>query len=185
MLPFKDDLQISYQKAYHFAARAHGNQLYPGTEISYIMHLSFVSMEILVAHTHHPIERPKLAIQCALLHDTLEDTHLNRDALLAEFSSDVVRGVEALSKNLTLPKPEQMSDSLTRIRACPPEIGMVKLADRISNLQAPPSYWSREKCQRYHQEASLILDQLGHNHPYLKQRLANQIETYTQYTFQE
>ena len=182
MLPFKDDLQTSYQKAYHFAARAHGNQLYPGTQISYIMHLSFVSMEILIAHTYHPIDRPKLAIQCALLHDTLEDTHLDRDALLAEFNSDVVGGVEALSKNLNLPKSQQMSDSLIRIKACPSEVGMVKLADRISNLQAPPSHWSKEKCRRYHQEASLILDQLGHNHPYLKQRLAAQIEVYRQYT---
>ena len=182
MSPFKDTLQLSYQKAYHFAARAHGNQLYPGTQISYIMHLSFVSMEILVAHAHHPIAHPELAVQCAILHDTLEDTHLTRDALSSEFSEDVVRGVEALSKNVDLPKSEQMSDSLTRIKACPAEVGMVKLADRISNLQAPPSYWTREKCQYYREEASLILNQLGHTHPYLKHRLATQIKAYHRYT---
>ena len=182
MLPFEDDIQISYQQAYHFAARAHGDQLYPGTQISYIMHLSFVSMEILVAHTYHPMDHPKLAIQCALLHDTLEDTYLNRDALLMDFNSDVVHGVEALTKNINLPKSEQMLDSLTRIKECPLEVGMVKLADRISNLQTPPSYWTKEKCRRYYHEASLILDQLGHTHPYLKQRLATQIEVYQKYT---
>ena len=52
----KGEVQEAYLRAYHFAARAHGDQLYPGTQISYIMHLSFVSMEVLAAlavETHH------------------------------------------------------------------------------------------------------------------------------------
>ena len=180
---FNDSLQKGYQKAYHFAAHAHQKQLYPGTDISYIMHLSFVSMEVLLAHTHSTLDQPQLAIQCALLHDVLEDTPLTREDLLAEFSADVVRGVEALTKNVTLPKADQMSDSLQRIKACVPEIAMVKLADRISNLQPPPSYWTKEKCQRYHTEALLILDELGCAHPYLKQRLSTQIESYMSFAY--
>ena len=146
------------------------------------MHLSFVSMEILVAHEQHPLNHPHLAIQCALLHDTLEDTPISREIILAEFGPDVVKGVEALTKNETLPKADRMLDSLRRIQECPPEIGMVKLADRISNLQPPPAYWTQEKCRRYQKEAYLILDYLGSTHPYLKWRLEQQIQSYTAFT---
>ena len=41
--------QNAYIEAYRFAAEAHVGQLHPGTEISYLMHLGFVSMELLAA----------------------------------------------------------------------------------------------------------------------------------------
>jgi (p)ppGpp synthase/HD superfamily hydrolase len=177
-------LQRAYFKAYHFAAKAHGDQLYPGTQSSYIMHLSFVSMEILHALHYHQSQHTQhthfgsLAIQCALLHDVLEDTEMSADVLQKEFGSDITQGVMALSKNLMLPKSEQMLDSLQRIRQQSHEVWMVKLADRISNLQAPPNYWTLDKCQRYKAEAETILDHLGDACPYLSQRLSYQIECY-------
>ena len=136
--------QEAYLKAYHFAAEAHQGQLVPGTSISYIMHLSFVSMEVVHAlHDHqrlqtHKIHIPTLAIQCALLHDVLEDTETDADQLQAEFGLEVTQGVMALTKDFNLTKSAQMPDSLHRIRQQPLEVWMVKLADRISNLQRPP-----------------------------------------------
>ncbi|NTV65521.1 MAG: bifunctional (p)ppGpp synthetase/guanosine-3',5'-bis(diphosphate) 3'-pyrophosphohydrolase, partial [Oscillochloris sp.] len=41
--------QERYLAAYHFAARAHHGQIYPGTELPYSLHLAFVSMEVLAA----------------------------------------------------------------------------------------------------------------------------------------
>ena len=60
-----------YLKACRFAAEAHQGQLYPGTELPYLMHLNLVSMEILAALSAEPGHDGNLAVQCALLHDTL------------------------------------------------------------------------------------------------------------------
>jgi (p)ppGpp synthase/HD superfamily hydrolase len=38
---------------------------------------------------------------------------------------------------------------------------MVKLADRITNLQPPPGYWDAEKIERYREEGRAILNELG------------------------
>lgn len=55
---------------------------------------------------------------------------------------------------------------------------MVKLADRITNLQPPPHYWSREKIQNYKKEAELILEHLGTSNKYLADRLKEKIDGY-------
>ncbi|WP_207714014.1 hypothetical protein [Scytonema sp. UIC 10036] len=67
-------LQETYIKTYRLAALAHLGQKVPGTEISYIQHLSFVSMEIIAALNVETERDGNLAVQCALLHDTIEDT---------------------------------------------------------------------------------------------------------------
>lgn len=46
--------QKIYAKTYRFAAVAHHGQLFPGTELPYIMHVSFVSMEVIAALAHEP-----------------------------------------------------------------------------------------------------------------------------------
>lgn len=55
--------QESYIKAYIFAAHAHQGQKFPGTNIPYIMHLSFVSMEIIAALNAEKEHDGDLAIQ--------------------------------------------------------------------------------------------------------------------------
>lgn len=70
--------QEKYIKAYKFAARAHQGQNIPGSEIPYIMHPSFVCMEVIAAlsvEKEVSVEKEldgDLAIQCALLHDTFQ-----------------------------------------------------------------------------------------------------------------
>jgi len=66
--------QDKYITAYKFAAEAHNGQLVPGTTLPYIMHVSFVAMEITAALSVEQVDKPDLAVQCALLHDTIEDT---------------------------------------------------------------------------------------------------------------
>jgi (p)ppGpp synthase/HD superfamily hydrolase len=55
---------------------------------------------------------------------------------------------------------------------------MVKLADRISNLQAPPHYWSKQKITQYREEAKTILMALTNKNEYLHNRLTQKIENY-------
>jgi (p)ppGpp synthase/HD superfamily hydrolase len=170
--------QELYIKAYRFAAQAHRRQIYPGTELPYIMHLSFVSMEILAALSVESGRDGDLAVQCALLHDSIEDTATTYADLAAQFGVNVADGVLALSKNPALEKSQQLTDSLQRIRSQPPEIWMVKLADRISNLQPPPPHWTTEKISRYRDEAIEIHTTLQAASPFLALRAIEKIAHY-------
>ena len=171
-------LQDAWLAAWSFAARAHRTQKLPGHDLPYVVHLGAVAMEILVAHHERAFARPIVAVQCALLHDTLEDTDTEEAALLAGFGVEVTAGVRALTKNPSLPKAEAMTDSLRRIRAQPVEVWAVKLADRISNLGPPPAHWSPERIADYRAEAQMILDALGEGHAPLAARLARRIADY-------
>jgi (p)ppGpp synthase/HD superfamily hydrolase len=173
--------QDNYIKTYKFVANAHRGQLVPDTDIAYIMHLSFVSIEVMAALRTEPGHDENLAVQCALLHDVIEDTEMTYQHVLKEFGSAVAEGVLALSKDKTVEKSRQMADSLRRIRQQPPEIWMVKLADRITNLQAPPSYWTKDKIATYGAEAREILNALKDASDFLASRLHEKINAYKVY----
>ena len=78
-------------------------------------------------------------------------------------------------------KAEQLNDSIVRILQQPQEIQLVKLADRISNLQIPPFYWSKERTKRYWEQSKMIHDKLKSASSFLEKRLAGKIEQYKQY----
>ncbi|HLJ55351.1 MAG TPA: HD domain-containing protein [Chthonomonadaceae bacterium] len=173
--------QDTYLKAYLFAANAHLGQLVPGTEISYLMHLSIVAMEVIAALRHEPGHEEELAVQCALLHDVIEDTAVTFEQVATAFGPAVAAGVGALTKRKQASKAEAMADSLSRIRQQPREVWLVKLADRICNLQPPPHYWTSEKRIAYREEARQILEALGGASAYLAARLAHKIDAYGDY----
>jgi len=58
---------------------------------------------------------------------------------------------------------------------------MVKLADRITNLDAPPHYWSREKRQKYRDEALTIAEALGSASAALDARIRSRATAYERY----
>ncbi|WP_428266658.1 HD domain-containing protein [Haliangium sp.] len=168
-----------YLTAYRFAAEAHRGQTVPGTDgLPYLMHLSLVCMEVMSALAVEPGDDPDLAIQCALLHDVIEDTDVTHEQVLASFGRAVADGVQALSKDPGLPKAERMADSLARIQAQPRAVWLVKLADRITNLAPPPASWSADKRARYRDEAGRILAALGGASAYLSARMQARIEAY-------
>ena len=173
--------QEIYIKALLFAANAHNGQKVPGTELPYLTHLTMVSMEVMAALVVEEGLDGNLAIQCSLLHDVLEDTAVEYNALQDIFGEAVASGVQALTKHDDLPKHEKMADSLTRIRQQPKEVWMVKLADRITNLQPPPKHWTTEKMQSYQIEAQQIYDVLHGASPFLATRLKQKIDNYDQY----
>ncbi|MGG8498067.1 HD domain-containing protein [Tenacibaculum sp. TC6] len=175
-------IQEVYQKAMKFAGEKHSHQKVPGTQANYLLHISNVAMEILLAYTNKPSFDVALAVQMAILHDTLEDTATTFDELYTTFGAEVAMGVQALTKNKELPsKREGMLDSLNRINALSKEVGMVKLADRITNLQEPPSHWNTDKIIKYREEAMLIAEGLRNKNEYLHQRLQQKIEEYASY----
>ncbi len=173
--------------AWRFAADAHHGQTVPGSQRPYIVHVGAVAMEVGNAIARRSelgsaVARPDLAIQCALLHDVVEDTQVTLAQLRAEFGDAVADGVAALSKDPSVgDKPAQMRDSLARIRAQPHEVWMVKLGDRITNLERPPKFWTPDKIRAYRAEAGLILAQLGAACPVLAARLEAKIADYQRY----
>ncbi len=170
--------QDGYLKALSFAAEAHAGQVVPGTKLPYLLHVNLVAMEVIAALRRESVHDQELAVQCALLHDVVEDTEITLDQLRAAFGPAVANGVLALSKDKGLPKDQQLNDSLRRIREQPAEIWIVKLADRITNLQPPPAHWSREKISGYRDEAIVIHASLKDASEVLATRILQKIEAY-------
>lgn len=175
-----------YKKAWDFATVAHGKQTYGGSEegirVPYINHIASVAMELTWGLQCVPDSHHNLAITCALLHDTVEDTAVTYSDILQKFGKNVADGVMSLTKNEQLPsKDQQMLDSLDRIKQQPSEIWMVKIADRITNLYHPPHYWKKDKILRYQQEAKIIYNHLHKSNQLLAERLKAQIKEYSHF----
>lgn len=171
--------QEIYQKAIKFAGEKHKNQKVPGTQANYLLHISNVAMEVILAYKMNNEFDINYAIQLALLHDTLEDTKTEFSELVEEFGEKVALGVQALTKNTNLTtKKDSMIDSLHRINQLEKEVGIVKLADRITNLQKPPKHWTKDKIQNYLSEAKLISELLKDKNEYLTNRLQLKIKEY-------
>lgn len=177
--------QTLYQKTIKFAGEKHSKQKVPGSNANYLLHLSNVAMEILIASYNTKNFDREFAIQVALLHDILEDTNTTFKKLESMFGFKVSKAVAALSKNSDLPKEQQMQDSLNRIKELQPEVWAVKLADRITNLQPPPSHWDSDKKEKYLDQAKLILKELKGANEYLEKRLESKIEEYKKYILKQ
>lgn len=172
--------QDIYQRTIKFAAQKHtdNNQTISGTNLPYIVHLSNVAMEIFIAAGKTKNFNLEFAIQISLLHDILEDTEVTFDELENEFGKIIAVSVLALTKQPNLSKEERMMDSLQRIKQQSKEVWAVKLADRITNLQHPPHFWSVEKIKKYKEEAKTILHELNGGNEYLENRLREKIKDY-------
>ena len=182
-----------YVAALWFAAARHHGQTVPGTERPYLVHVTSVAAEVIAALPGSGLDAD-LAVVCALLHDTLEDTAGSdgerrelADDLADRFGPAVRDGVAALSKRdrdddgAPIAKADRMADSLRRIREQPHAVWAVKLADRITNLAPPPPHWPLAKCAAYRAEAQVIVDALADASPALAARLRARIASYARY----
>jgi (p)ppGpp synthase/HD superfamily hydrolase len=176
-----DELQDIWQ----LVSDLHNGQKYggpnKGEQIEYINHIGSVTFEILKAIEMDEELDSDLAIKCAVLHDTIEDTELSIQEIKNKFGENVANGVLALTKTDDDSIEDKMIDSLARIKKQPKEIWAVKMADRICNLYAPPFYWNNAKKKSYLEEAKLIHDELKLGSSYLANRLADKIERYKKF----
>jgi (p)ppGpp synthase/HD superfamily hydrolase len=180
-----------YRNALYFACKAHDGQKMssslPNIEFPYFLHITEVMTETLIAfqetlkNTTDKNLNQNLGVLVAILHDTVEDTAVTLEEIENQFGEEVKNGVWAMTKDETLPKEEQMSNSLEKLLREPKEVQFVKLADRIVNLKEPPHYWNVEKKKKYQKEAQFILEKLGKANEYLAKRLEEKIKNYEQY----
>jgi hypothetical protein len=169
--------QDAFLAALAFAAERHGAQMTPGG-LPYVTHLSWVAQEVMAALAVEPGLDGTLAVTAAVLHDVIEDTDTTAEMVAERFGQEVAQAVLALSKAPDLPKERRMPDSLNRIRRQPPEVWMVKMADRIANLGPPPGHWTPERIAGYRTEAGTILTALRDASPFLARRLELRLSLY-------
>ncbi len=175
------DIQTLYQETIKFAAEKHASQKVKGSKLPYIVHLSNVAMEIfMAARKTHGFDLG-YALQVALLHDTIEDTPTTRVELEKVFGKDIADAVWALTRDSRLLEDYRLSDSLAKTKKCPREAWAVKLADRITNLQAPPKSWTKTHIREYLYDSKQILAALHGANEYLEKRLEQKIEEYNHY----
>lgn len=116
-------------RARSFAVWAHGTQTY-GNNLPYSYHLDSVHG---VAARFDPALEVLLA---AYLHDVVEDTHVSIGAIEDVFGADVAKLVAAVTN---APGPNRHARHILtypKIRAAGPNAVLLKLCDRIANVNA-------------------------------------------------
>lgn len=174
------------QNVWQLVSKLHDGQKYGGfnenERVEYLNHIGSVVFEVLNAVRYTENMNADLAIKCAMLHDTIEDTEMKYEKVIDLFGNQVASGVLALTKDDKIEdSSEKMLDSLRRIKQHPVEVWAVKMADRISNLQEPPFYWNDDKKLKYIAEAEIIYNELKDGNEYLANRLKIKIKEYNRF----
>lgn len=119
----------AWQQAASFAARAHQGQMRKDGKTPYVAHVVRVAMTVRdVFGCDDPV-----ALCTAFLHDTIEDTATDYDAIDHRFGAEVADCVAAMSKNMLLPEHAREEDYDARLATAPWQARIVKLADVYDN----------------------------------------------------
>ena len=76
-----------------------------------------------------------VAIQAALLHDTVEDTDTTIEEIITEFGNDVARVVQEVTDDRSLPKGQRKQMQVDTVAGKSDRAKLVKLADKLYNLR--------------------------------------------------
>ncbi len=154
-------------KAYKFALMAHKNQKRDSGD-PYLIH------PVAVADILSDLKLDSATITTGLLHDTIEDTKVTYQNVVAEFGkeiADLVDGVTKISelegKVIENSKAENMR-KLILATSKDIRVLLVKLADRLHNMRTLDSISNEDKKKRIAQETMEIYaplaDRMGMNH---------------------
>lgn len=105
----------------------------------------------------------------ALVHDVLEERPLDaayfEQRIAHELGADAARHVRWLSDKPGRSTERRKQDQLRKLRHAPWPVRVVKLADRLTNLQSGPAPgWGIAKTQAYAEHSLALLDVLGQAH---------------------
>lgn len=118
-----------WQKAASYAARAHQGQLRKDGKTPYTAHPFRVAMTVRDVFGCDD----EVAICCALLHDTIEDTATDYDDIDRRFGEQVADAVAAMTKNMLLREDQREPEYDQRLANAPWQARLVKLADVYDN----------------------------------------------------
>ena len=140
------DIQI-VARAADFAAQRHTRQRRKGeAEEPYFNHLAHVAALLADAGADANL------VAAGYLHDTIEDQRVTHAELVEAFSLDVADLVTHVTDEETLLKDHRKRLQVEHAPHLPPRAQMLKMADKISNLNAlltsPPKHWSAHRLLR-------------------------------------
>jgi len=103
-------------------------------------------------------------IAAAILHDTVEDTDATVDDIEEQFGTAIRDIVIEVTDDKSMSSPDRKRLQIEHAATLCHEAKLVKLADKISNLQdiiaSPPVKWSLERKREYFDWAKAVIDQL-------------------------
>jgi len=165
-----DELTGNLLKAIHFSAVKHRDQRRRDLVRSpYINHPLEVTRLLWEAGV-----RDEVVLIASMLHDTLEDTKTSAEEICAEFGAEVLSVVQEVTDNKALPKQRRKQLQIEHAPHISPKAKLVKLADKISNVQdllySPPHRWDLERKQKYLLWTEKVVAGLRGVNPALEQR---------------
>jgi (p)ppGpp synthase/HD superfamily hydrolase len=179
-------------RALVLAARAHRHQLRKGSDTPYVQHPAHVAILLLKCGL------PEDVAIAGVLHDVVEDTDVELDAIRAEFGDAVAALVDAVTEKKGeggAPRPWRVrkEEQLAKIAAAPVEAAALKAADALHNCASTlrdlrangAAAWSRFNAPRteqiwwYRSLASALGARLG-DHP-LARELTEMVDALAAY----
>jgi (p)ppGpp synthase/HD superfamily hydrolase len=108
-------------------------------------------------HVHRVAQSPVLIDEIdraiALLHDSIEDTHVTKELLVQEFGQEIADCVD----NVTKRDGESLDDYFKRVNSNP-RSARVKFADTTDNVTRPRIGVPQELCAKWDKKYALYLD---------------------------
>jgi len=154
---------VRMEKAMKIARDVHSEQRRANSAPYLEQHIYPVTLTVLrafnqrIPNYHRPIrviegdERQKDTLIAALLHDSLEHSHLKEYVLKDEFGENVYRMVKILTRKRPWEANCNELEYYKRLRSAPIEALTIKLAERMNNLFCL-QYTSEDKRKRYIKE---------------------------------
>lgn len=127
------DWKTKFNRARLLAEEAHGSQQYG--ELPYEFHLQAVVDVLLRFGARLDDAKSAPLLIAAWLHDTLEDTEIDKQTLTAEFGADVADIVWRVTDETGENRKARKAATYSKTRASEAAV-IVKLADRIANVEA-------------------------------------------------
>lgn len=160
--------------ALDFAASKHRHQRRKDAAASpYINHP--IALANVLANTGR-IDDP-VVLSAAVLHDTIEDTATTHGELESLFGPQIAAIVMEVTDDKNLDKQTRKQLQIDHAKHLSPQAKLVKLADKICNLQdileSPPADWSRQRKQAYFDWAAQVVSGLEGTHPELEWAFAS------------
>src|SRR5690554_2086224 len=156
------------RRAYYYAEQAHDGQLRSSGE-HYITHPLAVARVLADMHMDHQ------SLMAAMLHDVIEDTGIPKEAITAQFGSNVAELVDGVTKLTQMKfgtKAEAQAENFQKMAmamARDIRVILVKLADRLHNMRTLGAL-NAEKRRRIAKETleiyAPIANRLGMNRIY-------------------
>lgn len=153
-------------EAVAFAEVWHSDQTRPAGE-PYVEHLLEVTRVLVEAIGITDID----ILRTAVLHDVVEDTGCTLDEVRERFGDRVATLVDWVTKPVRGEgerREQARAAYLNRLRSAPDDAVLVKLADRLSNVQRLDTHPRPEKQRDYYDETVRSIVPLAGRHPWFR-----------------